>query len=184
MHLHCAPRMPLHFAPRMHLHCANVETPCGPFSVAVNSSGAVVASAFGDTPALRSRLPAQCHLIGDTPALTTAVKKQLREYFAGERRVFSLRLAARGSAFQQRVWAELAAIPYGQTRSYGQLAAALEKTGAARAVGRANASNPLVLLVPCHRVINADGTPGGFAFGTALKLNLLRHEGARPGTSS
>jgi methylated-DNA-[protein]-cysteine S-methyltransferase len=168
----------------MHLPCATVETPCGPFSVAVNGAGAVVASAFGDTPALRSRLPALCHLIGDTRGLTSAVKKQLREYFAGERRVFTLPLAAPGSAFQQRVWAELAAIPYGQTRSYGQLAAALEKTGAARAVGRANAANPLVLLVPCHRVINADGTPGGFAFGMALKLSLLRHERARSGAST
>ena len=90
-------------------------------------------------------------------------------------------MAAQGTAFQKRVWAELAAIPFGQTRSYGQLATALGQSGASRAVGRANATNPLALLVPCHRVISADGDLGGFAFGTAIKQHLLTHEGAWPG---
>jgi O-6-methylguanine DNA methyltransferase len=89
-------------------------------------------------------------------------------------------MAAQGTAFQKRVWAELTAIPFGQTRSYGQLAAALGQSGAARAVGRANAANPLALLVPCHRVISADGALGGFAFGAAIKQHLLTHESAWP----
>ncbi len=89
-------------------------------------------------------------------------------------------IEAEGTSFQKRVWAELAAIPFGQTRSYGQLATALGQSGASRAVGRANAANPLALLVPCHRVIGADGALGGFAFGVPIKQHLLTHEGAWP----
>ena len=164
----------------MQFHAATIATPCGPFSVAVNAAGAVVASVFGETPALLTRLPAKCHLIGDTPALTSAIERQVAEYFVGQRREFTVPLAAIGTAFQQRVWSELAKIPFGQTRSYGQLAAGLGQAGASRAVGRANATNPLALLAPCHRVIGADGSLGGYAFGATIKRRLLAHEGALP----
>ena len=164
----------------MQLCSATFGTPCGPFSLAVNSSGHVVATAFGELPALRPRLPEKCNLIGDTLGLTAPVRREVAEYFAGRRRRFDVAMAAQATAFQKRVWAELAAIPFGQTRSYAQLAAALGQSGAARAVGRANASNPLALLVPCHRVIGADGALGGFAFGAAIKQHLLTHEGAWP----
>ena len=165
----------------MHLHASTFDTPCGPFSVAVTASGQVVATAFGELPALRSRLPEKYHLIGDTLGVTAPVQREVAEFFSGRRRVFSVPMAAQGTAFQKRVWAELAAIPFGQTRSYGQLATALGQSGASRAVGRANAANPLALLVPCHRVIGADGDLGGFAFGAAIKQHLLTHEGAWPG---
>lgn len=105
-----------------------------------------------------------------------AVARQLEEYQRGERRSFDLPLAAHGTAFQQQVWAALCRIPYGSTMSYGELALALGKPGAARAVGRANATNPIALIVPCHRVLGADGSLTGYAGGLALKAALLRFE--------
>jgi len=162
------------------LQVATFATPCGPFSVAVNETGAVVATAFGDLAALRSRLKPICHLISDKPGLVAAVKKELTEYFAGKRSRFSVPLAAQGTDFQNRVWTALVAIPFGETRSYGQLAAELGNPGASRAVGRANATNPICLLMPCHRVIGSDGSLTGFAFGETIKRQLLAHEGAFP----
>lgn len=164
----------------MQLHAVTFDTPCGPFSVAVTAAGQVVATAFGELTVLRSRLPEKCNPIGDTLGLTAPVQREVNEYFSGRRRVFSVAIEAEGTSFQKRVWAELAAIPFGQTRSYGQLATALGQSGASRAVGRANAANPLALLVPCHRVIGADGALGGFAFGVPIKQHLLTHEGAWP----
>jgi methylated-DNA-[protein]-cysteine S-methyltransferase len=162
------------------LHTLTFPTPCGPFSVAVNNTGAVVATAFGDLDSLRSRLKPICHLISDKPALALPVKKEVDAYFAGKLRSFSVPLAAAGSDFQHRVWSALVAIPYGETRSYGALAADLGNSGASRAVGRANATNPICLLVPCHRVIGADGSLTGFAFGEDIKRRLLAHEGSLP----
>lgn len=107
------------------------------------------------------------------------VAQQIAEYATGERRTFDLALAPRGSAFQQRVWAQLLEIPFGQTRSYGQLALALGDPGLARAVGRANATNPIFLVIPCHRVIGADGSLTGYAGGLALKAALLHFETGR-----
>jgi methylated-DNA-[protein]-cysteine S-methyltransferase len=104
------------------------------------------------------------------------VARQLAEYEAGERRRFDLALAPEGSPFQQRVWALLREIPFGKTRTYGELALALGDPGLARAVGRANATNPIWLVIPCHRVIGADGSLTGYAGGLALKAALLRFE--------
>jgi methylated-DNA-[protein]-cysteine S-methyltransferase len=104
------------------------------------------------------------------------VRTQLRGYFAGRRRTFDLRLAPDGTAFQQSVWAALREIPYGETRSYGELARQLGTSP--RAVGRANATNPICLIVPCHRVVGADGTMTGYAFGEKIKHRLLALEGA------
>ncbi len=151
------------------------STPVGPFSCALDATGAVVATALGDLAALRTRLPAGCHLL-DHKRAGSSVRKQVAEYFAGERRRFDLRLAAAGTPFQQRVWAELTTIPFGETRSYREIAIALGRPTAARAVGRANATNPICLIVPCHRVIGADGSLTGFAFGEAIKRRLLDHE--------
>ncbi len=170
---------PLHSTPSDTFHAATFDTPCGPFSVAVNDSGAVVATAFGDLARLQQRLPRQSNPIGYSASKGLAViKAQIDAYFAGERRTFSVSLAARGTVFQQRVWAALAAIPFGETRSYGQLADELGNPGASRAIGRANATNPICLIVPCHRVIGADGSLTGFAFGEDIKRQLLTHEGA------
>lgn len=109
---------------------------------------------------------------------TAAVREQVGEYFGGARQEFDLPLAPTGSAFQQRVWTALRAIPYGTTRSYAQLAASLGLSGGARAVGGANAANPICLIVPCHRVIGSNGALTGFAFGEERKRALLEHERA------
>lgn len=103
---------------------------------------------------------------------------QLEGYFAGRLQRFDLSLAPRGSAFQLRVWRALQAIPYGQTTSYGAIAEALGDRGASRAVGAANGSNPIPIIVPCHRVIGTDGSLTGFGGGLERKRWLLEHEGA------
>ena len=101
---------------------------------------------------------------------------QLGEYFAGERTTFDLPLAPRGDEFQQQVWALLCEIPYGQTRSYGQLARALGDVNLSQAVGWANGRNPISIIVPCHRVIGADGSLVGYAGGLDRKRFLLALE--------
>ena len=106
------------------------------------------------------------------------VQTQLTEYFRGARRTFELPLAPEGTPFQRRVWRALCAIPYGETLSYGELARRLGLVSGARAVGLANGANPLPIVVPCHRVIGADGTLTGFGGGLPIKRALLALEGA------
>ena len=101
---------------------------------------------------------------------------QLGEYFAGERTEFDLPLDPRGTAFQQSAWMVLRTIPYGQTMSYGQQARALGDRNKARAVGGANGKNPISIIVPCHRVVGADGSLTGFGGGLDVKAWLLDHE--------
>jgi methylated-DNA-[protein]-cysteine S-methyltransferase len=107
------------------------------------------------------------------------VLEQLREYFAGDRTRFEVRLAPRGTAFQLRVWEALLEIPYGETESYGELAVRVGSPGAARAVGLANGSNPIALIVPCHRVIGANGSLTGYGGGMERKRWLLDLEAGR-----
>lgn len=103
--------------------------------------------------------------------------RQLEEYFAGRRREFDLPLRLEGTAFQQRVWQVLMEIPYGVTWSYGELARRIDNPNASRAVGLANGRNPISILVPCHRVIGADGSLTGYGGGVERKRWLLAHEG-------
>lgn len=152
------------------------STPIGEFSVALNAGGDVIATAFGDFAELRERF--EPDEVARDAARAADVRREVGEYFAGARKRFGLKLAPRGTPFQGRVWAALAGIPYGETRTYGQIAAELGNPDASRAVGRANATNPICLIVPCHRVIGTDGSMTGFAFGADLKRWLLRHEGA------
>ncbi len=105
-----------------------------------------------------------------------ATAAQLREYFAGTRRTFDIPLAPRGTGFQTLVWRALTAIAYGETRSYGELARAIGRPAASRAVGAANGKNPISIIVPCHRVIAASGELTGYAGGLAAKRWLLEHE--------
>jgi methylated-DNA-[protein]-cysteine S-methyltransferase len=107
----------------------------------------------------------------------SATVRQLTEYFDGIRREFDLPLRMQGTTFQTRVWRELTEIPYGQTWSYGQLAQRIDKPSASRAVGLANGRNPISILVPCHRVIGADGSLTGYGGGIERKRWLLAHEG-------
>ena len=112
----------------------------------------------------------------DPSAALGEARRQLTEYFAGARRAFDLPLAASGTPFQRRVWEALRRIPYGETISYGELARRIGKPTASRAVGAANGRNPIAIVVPCHRVIGADGTLIGYGGGLPVKEALLALE--------
>ena len=109
-----------------------------------------------------------------------ACSRQLAEYFSGQRKNFSLPLAADGTPFQKAVWQALEEIPYGELRSYSDIARQIDCASAVRAVGAANGRNPLPIIVPCHRVIGSNGKLTGFAGGLAAKEQLLELEGALP----
>ena len=142
------------------------------FSLAVDETGALVATSFGDLDSLQTRTKRR-DFVHDIVRTRDAVD-QITRYFRGKLTQFTLPLAPEGSPFQRRVWAALQEIPFGETRSYGELARTLQSSP--RAVGRANATNPICLIVPCHRVIGADGSLTGFAFGEEVKRRLLDHE--------
>ena len=145
-----------------------VDTPIGPLGV--TASGSVLQSVMFDG----GRVPVE----GSSTVLEEAVR-QLEAYFAGELLAFDLPLELTGSDFHRRCWLALASIPYGQTVSYGEQARRLGLGyDAARAVGAANGRNPLPVVLPCHRVIGADGSLTGFGGGLDVKRFLLEHEGA------
>ena len=135
-----------------------------------------------DFPPPRPPPAGEAWIEGDSEVLRET-RRQLEEYFAGRRRDFDLPLSPRGTEFQRRVWTTLAAIPYGTTWSYRDLAQRLGKPSATRAVGAANGRNPLPIVLPCHRVIGADGSLTGFGGGLPTKAFLLRLEGSLPAAS-
>jgi len=137
------------------------------FSLYIEATGEGIARLLFDKPTVVDGSPD-----GARPAIREAAS-QLAEYFARTRRAFQLPLDLRGTPFQLAVWNALLRIPYGETRSYGQLAVELGHAGAARAVGTANGSNPVSIIVPCHRVIAAGGGLGGYGGGLARKRFLL-----------
>jgi len=114
----------------------------------------------------------------ETPLIKKAAK-QLTEYFAGKRRTFDLPLEFRGTDFQKKVWAALMTIPYGETRSYGEIAKQIKNPKASRAVGMANNRNPIVIICPCHRVVGSDGSLTGYGGGLPNKEYLLKLEGEK-----
>ncbi len=119
-------------------------------------------------------------IIGEdkTHPVLVETARQLEEYFAGRRKKFTVKLDFTGTEFQNRVWRALLEIPFGETRSYGQIAKQLGKPTASRAVGAANGKNPISIIAPCHRVIGASGKLTGFAGGLKAKAELLALEGA------
>lgn len=151
-------------------------TPFGPFALAVDAQGALAAAAFGGIRELGARIP-RAELGEDSDDRAQTARAQLLEYFGGRRTRFDLALADAGTSFQRRLRAALCALPFGTVTSYGELARELGSSP--RAVGRANGANPVCVVVPCHRVVGADGSPVGFAFGIELKQRLLAHERAR-----
>jgi AraC family transcriptional regulator, regulatory protein of adaptative response / methylated-DNA-[protein]-cysteine methyltransferase len=158
------------------VHWAVLPTSLGDMLVAATEKG-VCCLAFGEGEAeLRARFPrAELLAAGeDFRALFAAVVAAVEQPGPGSA---AIPLDVKGTAFQQRVWDELRRIPHGETRSYGELAAALGNPKASRAVGGANGANHVAVLIPCHRVIAADGTLGGYAYGLAIKAELLRREG-------
>lgn len=108
--------------------------------------------------------------------LLDQIKLELEEYFRGERQIFETPIFMDGSSFQTRVWKELQNIPFGKTQSYKDIAVAIDNPKASRAVGNANGANPFIIIVPCHRVIQADGALGGYSAGLQKKEWLLAHE--------
>lgn len=167
----------------MTLRYGTFKTPLGPMIAVVDEAGAVTHLDFLKGERDAARWLAR-HLKGreamPAKAAVARVAKAMAAYFAGARKPFDLPLAPRGTAFQKRVWAELARIPYGTTLSYGELARRLGRPGAARAVGRANGTNPIAVIVPCHRVIGANGDLVGYGGGLVIKAALLAREGALP----
>ncbi|PJK04001.1 cysteine methyltransferase [Lysobacteraceae bacterium NML71-0210] len=153
-----------------------IDSPVGRLLIATSDEG-LHAIEF---PQGRHPVKRDAHWQESPHPLLSEAARQLGEYFAGQRHVFDLPLAPQGTDFQQRVWQALRTIPYGQTRSYAQLATAIGQPKAMRAVGAANGRNPLSIVVPCHRVIGADGTLVGFGGGLPVKTFLLRLEGALP----
>ncbi len=152
----------------------HVDSPVGPLLLAAGDDGLRLVQF--ESPRHPASLGADWHA-GRHPVIDAAVH-QLREYFAGERRSFDLPLAPQGTDFQREVWWRLAEIPFGETISYAQLAVRVGKPSATRAVGAANGRNPLPIVLPCHRVIGADGSLTGFGGGLPTKEFLLRLEGA------
>jgi AraC family transcriptional regulator of adaptative response/methylated-DNA-[protein]-cysteine methyltransferase len=164
------------------LRIARVETPLGPMLAAVTSNG-VCHLEFADRHGLREiqgrlRRRWTVPIVEGENAVTGRLRRELDEYFRGKRRVFTVPVAMRGTAFQERVWRELERISYGQTASYDAVACRIGSPTAARAVARADATNPVCLLVPCHRVIRKDGSLSGYGGGVWRKRRLIELEQA------
>lgn len=146
----------------------------GELGIAASETGVVGI----DLQAGKRPLPVSDDWCRGANTLTDLAAEQLAAYFAGERRPFELPMDTGGTEFQNSVWRALCAIPYGETRSYRALAEAIGNPKAVRAVARANGANPLSIVVPCHRVIGADGSLTGYAGGLEMKARLLVLEGA------
>jgi methylated-DNA-[protein]-cysteine S-methyltransferase len=155
--------------------CRRIDSPIGPLMLAADDIG-LRHIEFRDNSHPTDRR--DWH--GGHHDILQATEAQLGEYFAGQRRAFDLPLAPQGTPFQLQVWDELARIPFGATISYAQLAQRIGNPAGTRAVGAANGRNPLPIVLPCHRVIGADGTMTGFGGGVPVKEFLLRLEGALP----
>lgn len=154
-----------------------IDSPVGPLRL-VSDGECLTGVFFAEHRHAPADLGAEVGL-ADAPQVLQDAQEQLGEYFAGERTDFDLPLAARGTDFQQRVWALLRQIPYGRTWSYGQLAAELGQPGASRAVGLANGRNPISIVVPCHRVVGSTGAITGYGGGVERKQTLLDLERGR-----
>ncbi|MGC2109115.1 MAG: methylated-DNA--[protein]-cysteine S-methyltransferase [Candidatus Korobacteraceae bacterium] len=157
------------------LYYSRMNSPVGPLLIGVSES-ALVALEFDR--GLPTQIAGQPVGWQESEARTRSVRQQLEEYFAKRRRNFDLELDLRGTEFRRRCWDELLRIPYGETRSYAQIARAVGNPNGFRAVGQANHYNPIAIIVPCHRVLAAGCYLGGYGGGLPTKAFLLRLEGA------
>ena len=160
------------------LQRTNIDSPVGQLGL-VATATALVAVLWPEERDGRVRFSIEPTTGGNAVLDQTA--EQLGEYFDGARRTFELPLELRGTEFQQQVWHALAEIPFGETSTYGKQAAAIGRPRAIRAVGSANGRNPLSIVLPCHRIVGADGTLTGFAGGLDTKRWLLDHESRAAG---
>lgn len=159
-----------------------LTTPLGPMDLVINDDGAVAVFSFAAADGLsrcvqKVQAAGECHLNANLPAFT-GVEAQIQAYFDGKQQDFELNYEPLGTDFQRQVWDQLLKIPFGETRTYGDLAEALGRPSASRAVGAANGQNPVAVLIPCHRVIGSNGKLTGYAGGIHNKRWLLKHEGA------
>jgi O-6-methylguanine DNA methyltransferase len=172
------------------LHCTAYKSPVGPLFLAASAKGLVALEFEARQPGQQTMRPNPRDLRRATQLIEFVESAEamrpyvgeLEEYFAGKRREFSFALDLRGTAFQLSCWRALLAIPYGETRTYADIARAVGKPQAFRAVGMANNRNPIAIVVPCHRVVASDGTLCGYGGGLDIKRQLLELEGALSGT--
>jgi len=157
----------------------HLDSPIGVLTLVASDEGLTHVLFEGQEP-VDAGLPDDLPEIDDDPTLEAAAS-QLGEYFAGSRKEFDLPLDLRGTDFQKDAWRALASVPYGETRSYGEQAQAIGRPGAFRAVGAANGRNPIPVILPCHRIVGADGSLTGFAGGLDTKRRLLNLEQAQQG---
>jgi O-6-methylguanine DNA methyltransferase len=172
------------------LHSVTMDSTIGPLFLAASGRGLVALEFDARLPGQQSIRPNPRHLREETKGFRFEESSgsmqpyvdELEEYFVGKRRAFTFPLDLRGTDFQLACWRALLAIPYGETRSYADIARAVGKPNAFRAVGMANNRNPVAIVVPCHRVIASDGTLCGYGGGLDVKRKLLELEGALTGT--
>jgi methylated-DNA-[protein]-cysteine S-methyltransferase len=157
----------------MSLSYNTIESPVGRLKLVASDQGLVAILWDNENP---RRVRLNELTADDRHPVLLETEQRLAEYFAGRRKIFSIPLDMRGTPFQNSVWEALLAIPFGQTRSYGQLASQLGNPQASRAVGAANGRNPIAIIVPCHRLIGSSGKLTGFAGGLAAKAHLLNLE--------
>jgi O-6-methylguanine DNA methyltransferase len=171
------------------LHTTNMHSEIGPLFLAASRQGLVALEFDARLPGQQSIRPNLRHLreektdfaFEDSARVTLPYVSELEEYFAGKKREFTFPLDLRGTDFQLACWRALLAIPYGETRTYADIARAVGKPNAFRAVGMANNRNPIAIVIPCHRVIASDGTLCGYGGGLEVKRKLLQLEGALTG---
>jgi methylated-DNA-[protein]-cysteine S-methyltransferase len=171
------------------LHCTTMESAIGPLFLAASARGLVALEFDARLPGQQSIRPNPRHVREEkmgvafeyAPRRMRPYVSQIEEYFAGQRREFTFPLDLRGTDFQLSCWRALLEIPYGKTRSYADIARAVGKPSAFRAVGMANNRNPIAIVVPCHRVIASDGKLCGYGGGLDVKRKLLELEGALTG---
>jgi O-6-methylguanine DNA methyltransferase len=171
------------------LHTTNIDSPIGPLFLAASSQGLVALEFDARLPGQQSIRPNPRDLREEkkgfqfepSSRVMQPYLSELEEYFAGKRREFTFPIDLRGTDFQLACWRALLAIPYGETRTYADIARAVGKPNAFRAVGMANNRNPIAIVVPCHRVIASDGSLCGYGGGLDVKRKLLELEGALTG---
>jgi methylated-DNA-[protein]-cysteine S-methyltransferase len=148
-----------------------IPTPIGDLNAVFDANGALTRLMF-----VPPALPVDGQLNDVQPSAARLLTDEINAYFSGNLKEFSVLIAPKGTLFQRRIWAHLISIPYGKTTTYGKIAKELGDANLSRAVGRANAMNPIFLLIPCHRVIGANGQLTGYAGGLERKSELLKME--------
>jgi O-6-methylguanine DNA methyltransferase len=157
------------------LYYSRMPSPAGPLLIGVSDSALVILEFDHGLPPKIDGQPIDWQ---ESSEHTADVRRQLEEYFAGKRRDFDLPLDLRGTKFRKRCWEQLLKIPYGETKSYAEIARAVDCANGFRAVGQANHFNPIAIIVPCHRVLASNHMLGGYGGGLNVKAMLLRLEGA------